>query len=153
MLDYAGTLTTPTSTITTAKCLFNSVVSTPEAKCVLANIKQIYVNNALPDPEYMKFHISTIPQEIIDKYNLLNIVDNHGFVYVKIVKVMYGLKQAGIIAHKALIHHLAPSRYHPARHTPGLWQHETRDTIFTLVVDDFAIKYTALDNAQHLLYA
>ena len=38
MLDYAGTLTTPTATITTATCLFNSVVSTPKAKCVLADI-------------------------------------------------------------------------------------------------------------------
>ena len=39
LLDYAGTLTTPTATITTAKCLFNSVVSTPAANCVLAYIK------------------------------------------------------------------------------------------------------------------
>ena len=38
LLEYAGTLTTPTATITTAKCLFNSVVSTPAAKCVLAEI-------------------------------------------------------------------------------------------------------------------
>ena len=81
----------------------------------------------------------------------MNIVNNHGFVYVKIVKGMYGIKQAGIIAHKALIHHLSPFGYHPARHTPGLWQHETRDTIFTLVVEDFSIKHTSLENAQHLL--
>ena len=101
----------------------------------------------------MKFHIATIPQEIINEYNLLNIVDNQGYVCVEIVKGICGLKQAGIIAHRALIHHLAPFGYHPARHTPGLWQHETRDTIFTLVVDDFAIKYTSLDNAQHLLHA
>ena len=101
----------------------------------------------------MKFHISTIPQEIIDKYDLLDIVDNHGFVCVKIVKGMYGLKQAGIIAHKALIHHLAPFRYHPSHHSPVLWQHETRDTIFTLVVDNFSIKYTSLKNAKHLLNA
>ena len=101
----------------------------------------------------MKFHIATIPQEIIDDYNLLNIVDNQGYVYVKIVKVMNGLKQLGIIAHKPLIHHLAPFRYHPARHTPGLRQHETRYTTFTLLVDDFAIKYTSLDNTQHLLHA
>ena len=66
---------------------------------------------------------------------------------------MYGLKQVGIIAHKTLIHHLAPFRYHPARHTLGLWQHENRDTIFTLVVDNSSIKYTSLDNAQHLLHA
>ena len=99
----------------------------------------------------MKFHIATIPQEIIDEYNLLNIVDNKGYVYVKIVKGMYGLKQAGIIEHRSLIHHLAPFGYHPARHTPGLCQHETRETIFTLVVDDFAIKYTSLDNVQFCL--
>ena len=151
LLEYAGTLTTPTETITTAKCLFNSVVSTPKEKCVLAYIKNIYLNNALPDPEYMKFHISTIPQEIINEYNLLDIVDNHGFVYVKIVKGIYGLKQAGIIAHKAPIHHLAPFGYHPACHTPGLCQRETRDTIFTIVVDNFVIKYTSLENAKHLL--
>ena len=152
LLDYAGTLTTPTATITTAKCIFNSVVSTPEAKCVLADINVFYLNNDLPDPEYMKFHIATIPQEIIDEYNLLNIVENHDFVYVKIVKGMYGLKQAGIIEQKSLIQNLAPFGYHPAHHTPGLWQNYTRDTIFTLVVDDFSTKYTSLDNAQHLLH-
>ena len=67
-------------------------MSTTEAKYVLEDIKFFYLNNALPDPEYMKFHISKIPQEIINEYNLLDMFDNHGFVYVKIVKVMYELK-------------------------------------------------------------
>ena len=119
-------------------------MSTPKEKCVLADIKNFYLNNDIPDPEYMKFHISTIPQEIIDKYNLLEIVNNHGFVYVKILKGMYVLKQAGIIAQKSLINHLAPFGYHPYHHTPGIWQYENRDTMFTLVVDDFANKYTSL---------
>ena len=39
LLDYTGTLKTPTATITTAKCLFNSVVSTQNAKCVMVDIK------------------------------------------------------------------------------------------------------------------
>ena len=82
----------------------------------------------------MKFDINNIPNEIITQYNLQLLVDNKGFVYVKIVKGMYGLKQAGIIAHKALIEHLKPYGYHPAKHTPGLWQHETRDTIFTILL-------------------
>ena len=120
LLDYAGTLTTPTATITSAKCIFNSVVSTPASTCVLAYIKKFYLNNALPDPEYMKFHIATITHEIIEEYNLLNIVDNQGFVYVKVVKGMYGIKQEGIIPHRACIYHLAPFGYHPACHTPGL---------------------------------
>ena len=61
LLDYAGTLITPTVTITTSKCLFNSVVSTPVKMC-LGQYSFFYLNNALPDPEYMKFHIATIPQ-------------------------------------------------------------------------------------------
>ena len=90
---------------------------------------------------------------MFSEYNLLNIVDNQGYVYVNIFKGMYGLKQAGIIAHKALIHHLAPFGYHPDRHAPGLWQHDTRESIFTLLVDNFAIKYTPPNNSQHLLHA
>ena len=38
LLDYAGTLTTPTATTTTSKCLLNSLVSTPAAEFVLADI-------------------------------------------------------------------------------------------------------------------
>ena len=38
LLGYVRTLTTPTATITTENVLFNSAVSTPEAKCVLADI-------------------------------------------------------------------------------------------------------------------
>ena len=71
LLDYAGTLTTQSATITTDKFLLNSVVYTPVAKNFFAVIYILNLNNALPDPEYMKFHIGTIPQEIIDEYNLL----------------------------------------------------------------------------------
>ena len=78
-------------------------MSTPKEKYVLADIKNFYLNNDLPDPEYMKFHISTIPQEIIDEYNLIDIVDNNGW-----------LKQAGIKAHKSLINHIAQLVIPPA---------------------------------------
>ena len=66
---------------------------------------------------------------------------------------MYGLKQAGIIANMELTKHLEKFGYHPVRHTPGLWKHNTRATIFTLVVDDFAIKYASKQDANHLLQA
>ena len=101
----------------------------------------------------MKIHISINPQEIINAYNLQDIVDDKGFVYTNIGKVMYGLKQAGIIAHNEVVKHLAPHGYQPVRYTPGLWKHDTCDTMFTLVVDNFSIKYTPLDNAHHLLDA
>ena len=34
----------------------------------------------------------------------------------------------------------------------GLWKHKTRDIKFTLVVDDFGIKYTDRQDAEHLLH-
>ena len=46
----------------------------------------------------MKLQISIIPKEIIEAYNLYNIQYNNGWVYMKIYKGMYGLKQAGIIS-------------------------------------------------------
>ena len=46
----------------------------------------------------MKLQISIIPKEIIEAYNLYNIQYNNGWVYMKIYKGVYGLKQAGIIS-------------------------------------------------------
>ena len=80
LLDLLGLLSTPTATVTTAKCLFNSVISTPGAKCLIANVKNFYLSNDLPEPEYMKLHIHIIPQEIIDEYALHKLLDENGWV-------------------------------------------------------------------------
>jgi hypothetical protein len=45
---------------------------------------------------------------------------------------------------------LAPFGHYPARHTPGLWLHKTRHISFTLVVDNFAVKYAGKHHAEHL---
>jgi hypothetical protein len=63
---------------------------------------------------------------------------------------MYGLKQAGLLANQLLQTLLAPYGYYPARHTPGLWLHKTRPISFTLVVDDFTVKYVGKQHAEHL---
>jgi hypothetical protein len=63
---------------------------------------------------------------------------------------MYGLKQAGLLANQLLQTRLAPFGYYPAQHTPGLWLHKTWPISFTLVVDDFAIKYVGKQHAEHL---
>ena len=62
LLDLPGMLITSTATVITAKCLFNSVISTPVAKCLVADVKYFYLNNDLPDPEYMKLQLHIIPQ-------------------------------------------------------------------------------------------
>ena len=72
---------------------------------VLFDIKNYFLGTPLPRKEYMKIHISLLPQEIIDEYNLMPKVNN-GHVYVAIGKGMYGLPQAGILANQLLAQNL-----------------------------------------------
>jgi hypothetical protein len=97
----------------------------------------------------MKMLLSRFPKEIIQKYNL-NALAVDGWVYIEIRNCMYGLKQAGFLANQSLQTRLAPFGYYPARHTPGLWLHKTRPISFTLVVEDFAVKYVGKQHAEHL---
>jgi hypothetical protein len=60
----------------------------------------------------------------------------------RIDKGMYGLPQARILAKKLLKERLEPHGYQECEHTPGLWRHNTRALMFSLVVDDFGIQYT-----------
>jgi endonuclease I len=46
-----------------------------------------------------------------------------------------------------------PKGYRPVCRTHGLWRHDTRPITFTLVVDDFRIKYVGKEHADHLLQA
>ena len=78
LLDFTGNLSAPTASVTTAKCVFNSVVSTPGARCLLADIKNFYLKNILPDPEFMRIPLKIIPQDIIDTYDLKALVDDQG---------------------------------------------------------------------------
>jgi hypothetical protein len=140
--------------ITTFKILINSTLSTEDADAdiMMMDIKNYYLGTPLPRFEYMKMLLSRFPEEIIQKYNL-NALAVDGCVYIEIRKGMYGLKQAGLLANQLLQTRLAPFGYYPARHTPGLWQHKTRPISFTLVVDDFAVKYVGKQRAEHLLNA
>ena len=51
--------------------------------------------------EYMQLPFDIIPQDIIDWYNFIDISHNLK-VYIDILKGMYGLPQAGRIAHDRL---------------------------------------------------
>jgi hypothetical protein len=97
----------------------------------------------------MRIPISILPLDIIEQYDLTRLAVN-GWVYLEICKGMYGLKQAGLLANQLLQKRLKPFGYHPARHRTGLWLHNTKPTAFSLVVDDFAVKYITKADAHHL---
>jgi hypothetical protein len=98
----------------------------------------------------MRIYLASIPQTIINQYALHNKA-HKSLVLVEICKGMYGLPQAGILAFNQLKTHLATHNYAPCTHTSGLWTHSTRNITFTLVVDDFGIKYTNHDDTIHPL--
>ena len=64
---------------------------------------------------------------------------------------MYGLPQAGIIAQELLEKRLNARGDHQSPLTPGYWTHNWRPISFTLVVDDFGVKYVGKEHADHLL--
>jgi hypothetical protein len=141
LLDYLGETSTEAASIETTKLLINSVLSTPGARLGTINISNFYIQNYLKDYQYMRFHISMIPQEIIDEYNLHDIMEADGWCYVEIRKAMYGLKESGFIANQELKVILAKQGCIPSKFTPGLFTHKTRSIAFSLVVDDFGVKY------------
>ena len=60
---------------------------------------------------------------------------------------MYGLKQAGKIANDLLKSFILPHDY-KTTYTPRLWTHKTKSISFTLIVDDFGVKYTDRKDAR-----
>ena len=148
-LDYDGIVTTTVSTMESFKLLLNSTVSTKGAKMFTGDISNMYLESDLDEPEYVRFKVEAIPPRIMDYYNLWGLAHN-GYVYAKVNKAWYGLKQSGKIAHDDLVDHLAKAGYVKAK-TEGLFTHKTNNTAFTLVVDDFACRYVNIEEAEHLI--
>lgn len=148
--DYEYEVSTPTADTTTVKLHFNAIVSTPGARHMTLDIKNFYLNTPLDRHEYMRIPVAIIPPSIIDHYNLLPLVAN-GHVMVEIVKGIYGLPQAGILAKKLLDERLLQGGYKQANHTPGLYRHHNSGLQFTLWVDDFSILYTNKSDVDDLL--
>jgi hypothetical protein len=151
LIVYDGNVSTPTANMPTMKCLLNSIISTNGAQFMCLDIKKdFYLNTPMAVKEYMRINVNDIPRCIMEQYNLASLVHN-GHVLVEIGKGMYGLPQAGILAHERLVEHLAAHGYHATQHTPGLFTHEWRPITFSLVVDDFRVKYVGQEHAEHLV--
>jgi hypothetical protein len=136
--------------LTTAKIIINSVISTLDAKFLVIDIKNFYLNTPLGRFEYMVINLSSLSQETIKKYDLIELSQD-GKVYIDIHKGMYGLPQTGVLANELLQRNLAKDGYQPTQHTHGLWTHDTRPISFSLVVYDFGVKYVGREHAEHLM--
>ncbi len=149
-IEYPDDVSTKTADLTTAKLLINSTISTPNARYMTADLKDFYLGTPMSRYEYMRIPIDMLPDAIIEQYDL-RLLFHNGYVYVEIRRGMYGLPQARRLANDQLIAFLAPHGYRPVPLTPGLWRHDTTDIVFSLVVDDFGVRYTSRTDAEHLI--
>jgi hypothetical protein len=80
-IEYPGDKSTRTAGLTTAKILINSVISTQDAKFLVIDINNFYLNTSLGRFEYMAINLASLPQEKIEKYDL-NEFAQDGKVYI-----------------------------------------------------------------------
>jgi hypothetical protein len=127
------------------------MISTPGARFFTIDIMNFYLCTPMTRYKYMQLKLSNMPEDVITHYHLLDIATPDGYVYCKICQGMYGLPQARIIAQELLAKRMKEHGYTQSETTPGLWTHEWHPITFSLVVDNFRVKYIREEHAQHLL--
>ena len=153
-LEYNNETASPTVSLIETKLLLNSVISDyrlHNSKFCSIDIKDFFLTTPMEEAEYLRIHKKYFSTEFKNAYKLHDKIHTDDYIYCKVKKGMYGLKQAAILAYKLLLKCLADDGYHPIPLTSGLFRHKTRKTIFALCVDDFGIKYHNQQDLQHLI--
>jgi hypothetical protein len=68
----------------TVKLLFNSVISTPQAKFMCIDIKDFYLCTPMERYEYFSMKLELFPEDIIEEYGLRDKVDAKGNVHCEV---------------------------------------------------------------------
>jgi hypothetical protein len=150
LVNYDGKASVRTADLDTAKLHWNSVISTENARYMCLDIKNFYLTDALEYFEYMKIPLALFPAWTVEQYNLRTLALD-GWVHIEMRRAVWGLPQAGILANKRLRRKLAPFGYYESTNTPGLWRHKSRPLTFTLVVDNFGVKFVDKADVDHLI--
>jgi hypothetical protein len=111
LVNYPDDCGTPTADLLTVKLMFNSIISTPNAKFMMINIKDYYLMTPMDHYEYFRMKLELFPPDIIDDYGLRDKVDADGNVFCEVQRGMYGLLQASIIAQNLLTKHIHKAGY------------------------------------------
>jgi hypothetical protein len=151
-VNYPFNVAARTADLDAVKILIHSVVSDPKARWITADISDFYLGTPLLRPEYIRIPLRLIPKATMEKHNLHPFVAN-GTIIFQVDRAMYGFPQSGLLAQEQLVAHLASFGYTMCEHVPCLFRHATNSATFSLVVDDFGIKFTNKEDAEHLIAA
>ena len=145
-INYPGKVATSRAGMLVVEILFNSVISTCGAQFMTIDISNFYLLTPFKQPEYIRVKIDDLPDEIINKYKLRKKINKTGMLYIEVTKGMCGLPQAGLLTNELLEQRLNKHGYFQSKLVPSLWKHITRPISFTLVVDDFGVKYAGKEH-------
>ena len=132
--------TSRNSDMVTKKIFANAIVSSGKKLCIL-DIKDFYIApmNVLDTPEYMFISAKDISPKLRATYGHL-IEQRSGRLLLKLVKSIYGMRQAGFIAQKNLIELLKAHGYRESGYD-SIFTSDDGKVIFLTHTDDFAIGY------------
>jgi hypothetical protein len=126
-----------------AKMLFNSVIY-KGAQFMTMNISNFYLMTPLHHAKFIQIKLTDIPDKVINKYKLREKATKNGSIYIRAKHGMHSLPQAGLLTNKN------KHGYQQSKLVPGRWKCNTRPIQFTLVGNDFGVKYVGKEHAQHL---
>jgi len=143
---YDGPTSSPVADITFIKTHWNSVISDrrnfkTNTRYATLDLRDFYLMSRLAQPEWIRVPTKNIPRAILEEHNLVQyIVNDH--ILCRVDGTMYGHPVAGRFANADLVKHLAAHGYAQDANVPCMFAHCTESISFSLVVDDFGIKYT-----------
>ena len=90
------------------------------------DLKDFFLETPMSIVEYTRAQSEYFPPAIRYRYEIEGLIAADGYLYIKIIKGIYGINQASIIAYNQLISHMEPHGYYPVPFKTGLWEHKTR---------------------------
>ena len=154
-IKYDGPTSSPVADIVTIKSHQHTVISDrrnhgTDTRYATLDLSDFYLGSSLDSPCWVDIPTEDIPMAILLQYNLLQYISK-GKIRCRVDGTMYGHPVAGRIAHLDLVAHLATHGYIQDPNIPCLFSHTTSPISFTLVVDDFGVKYCNRDDFDELV--
>jgi hypothetical protein len=149
-IDYE--VGTNTAALPTVNALFHSIVFTHSFMATI-DIVDYYLGAILPFPESVRIDVSSISLPTLTQLGLLPFLrHSHGkpFLFCDVLKTVPGLPQSGVLSQLRFVSLLTQHGFSETT-TPMLFRHHTHSTTFTLVVDDFLVRYSHPSDSTTLL--
>jgi len=143
---------TNTAALPTVNALFHACVS-ENAHFATIDIKDFYLGAELPSPESIRVFLDHTPPPLLDELGIAPFIQyqsSRPFCFFDLSKTVPGLPQSGHFSQLELLE-LLQSHGYSQTSTPMLFRHSHLPISFTLVVDDFGIKYDSPSDLDHLL--